>query len=69
MNKVYPSAAAALEGVLFDGMTVMLGGFRLAGNPETLIDAVMASGARSLTIVSNNCGSNGYGLWKLLNNR
>ena len=68
MNKVYSSPEAALEGVLFDGMTIMSGGFGLAGNPEKLIDALKGAGVRQLTIISNNCGADGFGLWKLLDN-
>jgi 3-oxoacid CoA-transferase subunit A len=67
VNKVYPSAAAALEGVMFDGMTLMSGGFGLSGNPETLIPQVLASGVKGLTVISNNCGADGFGLWMLLN--
>jgi len=68
-NKVYKDAHAALDGVLFDGMTIMSGGFGLSGNPETLIPEVLASGAKNLTVVSNNCGADGFGLWTLLNSR
>ncbi len=67
-RKVYPSAEAALEGLTFDGMSVMSGGFGLSGNPEKLIAALLASGAKDLTVVSNNCGADGFGLWALLNN-
>lgn len=67
-NKVYPSPAAALEGVLFDGMTIMSGGFGLSGNPESLIPAIQAAGVKDLTVISNNCGADGFGLWMLLNN-
>lgn len=67
-DKVFPSAAAAVEGVLFPGMTVMSGGFGLAGNPETLIGAIRADGVTGLTVISNNCGAQGFGLWTLLNN-
>ena len=66
-GKVYQDAAAALQGVLFDGMTVMSGGFGLAGNPENGIAALQAAGVRHLTVVSNNCGADGFGLWILLN--
>jgi 3-oxoacid CoA-transferase subunit A len=68
VNKIYDNAAAALEGVLFDGMTMMSGGFGLSGNPEMLIPQVMASGVKNLTVISNNCGADGFGLWMLLNN-
>ncbi len=67
-RKVYPSAEAALEGITFDGMSVMSGGFGLSGNPEKLISALLASGAKGLTVISNNCGADGFGLWALLNN-
>ena len=67
-SKVYSSPEAALEGVLFDGMTIMSGGFGLSGNPESLIPAIQAAGTKDLTIISNNCGADGFGLWMLLNN-
>ena len=66
-GKVYRDAAAALAGVTFDGMTVMAGGFGLSGNPENLIAALKDSGAKGLTVISNNCGADGLGLWVLLN--
>ena len=66
MNKTYPSAAAALEGVLFDGMTIAAGGFGLCGIPELLIDAIFDAGTRDLTIASNNAGVDGFGLGILL---
>jgi len=66
MNKVYPDAAAALEGLLHDGMTMMAGGFGLCGIPENLIAAVHAAGTKDITIVSNNCGVDGFGLGILL---
>ena len=66
MNKIYPSAASALDGVVFDGMTIMSGGFGLSGNPEMLIAALKENGVRLLTIISNNCGATGFGLWTLL---
>lgn len=66
-RKVYPDAAAALAGVLFDGMTIMAGGFGLSGNPEHLIRAIREAGVRHLTVISNNCGADGLGLWILLN--
>jgi 3-oxoacid CoA-transferase subunit A len=69
IDKVYDSPAAALDGLLFDGMTLMSGGFGLAGNPESLIRALRDSGVKDLTIVSNNCGADGFGLWLLLANR
>lgn len=67
-GKIYPSAAAALGGLLFDGMTIMSGGFGLVGNPETLIPAIRDHGVRDLTVISNNCGAEGFGLWMLLAN-
>lgn len=67
-SKIYPSPAAALEGVLYDGMTIMSGGFGLVGNPESLIPEIKRVGAKDLTIISNNCGADGFGLWMLLNN-
>ena len=69
MKKVYPDAAAALEGVLFDGMLICAGGFGLCGIPERLIDAIQASGVRDLTVASNNAGIDGEGLGKLLRTR
>jgi len=67
-NKVYPSPRAALDGVLFDGMTIMSGGFGLSGNPESLIPAIRDAGMKELTVISNNCGADGFGLWMLLAN-
>jgi 3-oxoacid CoA-transferase subunit A len=67
-SKVYSDAAAALKGVTFDGMTVMAGGFGLSGNPENLIAALKDDGKRDITLISNNCGADGLGLWVLLNN-
>lgn len=69
MQKVYPSPAAALEGILFDGMTIMSGGFGLSGNPESLIPEIKASGVTGLTVISNNAGADGFGLWMLLQTR
>jgi 3-oxoacid CoA-transferase subunit A len=66
-GKVYRDAAAALAGIPFDGMTVMSGGFGLSGNPENLIAALNQSGVKNLTVISNNCGADGFGLWVLLN--
>lgn len=68
MSKIYDSPKAALEGVLFDGMSVMSGGFGLSGNPESLIAAICAAGPRDLTVISNNLGADHFGLWALLNN-
>jgi 3-oxoacid CoA-transferase subunit A len=67
-DKIHPDAASALSGVLFDDMTIMSGGFGLSGNPERLIEALLAAGTRGLTVISNNCGADGFGLWVLLNN-
>ncbi|OYX29868.1 MAG: succinyl-CoA--3-ketoacid-CoA transferase [Caulobacterales bacterium 32-69-10] len=67
-RKIFPDARSALEGVLFDGMSLMSGGFGLSGNPETLIPAIMENGVKNLTVISNNCGADGFGLWMLLNN-
>jgi 3-oxoacid CoA-transferase subunit A len=69
MNKVYPDARSALEGVIRDGMTIMSGGFGLCGIPEALADAILESGARNLTVISNNAGVDGIGLGKLLATR
>jgi len=68
-NKRYTDAATALEGVLFDSMTICAGGFGLCGIPERLIDAIEASGVKDLTIASNNAGIDGQGLGKLLRSR
>jgi 3-oxoacid CoA-transferase subunit A len=65
-GKVYLDAKAALEGVPFDGMTVMAGGFGLSGNPENLITALRENGTKNITIISNNCGADNRGLWVLL---
>ncbi len=69
MNKFYPSAAAALDGLLRDGMLIACGGFGLCGIPERLIDALRDSGVRGLTIASNNAGIDNEGLGKLLRSR
>ena len=69
MKKIYPDAAAALDGLLFDGMTICAGGFGLCGIPERLIDAIQASGVKDLTIASNNAGIDNEGLGKLLRTR
>ena len=69
MNKLYPNAAAALDGVLCDGLLIASGGFGLCGIPERLIDAIVASGVTGLTIASNNAGIDGEGLGKLLRTR
>lgn len=67
-RKVYPDPTSALDGLLFDGMTLMSGGFGLVGNPENLIPAIKAANVRDLTVISNNCGADGFGLWELLAN-
>lgn len=69
MQKIFPSAEAALEGLLFDGMTIAAGGFGLCGIPERLIDAIQASGVKDLIIASNNAGIDNEGLGKLLRTR
>jgi 3-oxoacid CoA-transferase subunit A len=69
MKKIYPDAAAALDGLLFDGMTICAGGFGLCGIPERLIDAIRDSGVKDLTVVSNNAGIDNEGLGKLLRTR
>jgi 3-oxoacid CoA-transferase A subunit len=68
-RKIYPGASAALDGLLFDGMTIAAGGFGLCGIPERLIDAIVASGVKDLTIASNNAGIDNEGLGKLLRTR
>lgn len=65
-KKVYADAESALRGVVKDGMTLMCGGFGVCGIPENLIDALHASGARDLTVISNNAGLDGVGLGLLL---
>lgn len=69
MNKIYPSAAAALEGIVQDGQLLGVGGFGLCGIPEALIDALRDSGKKDLTAISNNAGVDGFGLGKLLETR
>ena len=69
MNKIYPSAAEALKGVLADGQLIAVGGFGLCGIPEALIDAVRESGIKNLTAISNNAGIDDFGLGKLLQTR
>ena len=69
MRKVHADAASALAGLLRDDMTIVAGGFGLCGIPENLIDAIVASGVKGLTVVSNNCGVDGWGLGKLLDTR
>ena len=69
MRKIYPDAEAALDGLLSDGMLIAAGGFGLCGIPERLIDAIVASGVKELTIASNNAGIDNEGLGKLLRTR
>ena len=69
MRKVRDDAAAALSGLLHDDMTIVAGGFGLCGIPENLIGAIVESGVKGLTVVSNNCGVDGWGLGKLLDRR
>ena len=68
-TKIYSSPSAALEGLLFDGMTIMSGGFGLSGNPESLIPQIRDSGVKNITVISNNAGADGFGLWMLLESR
>jgi 3-oxoacid CoA-transferase subunit A len=65
-SKVRKDAGEALEGVLADGITIMAGGFGLCGIPENLIAAIRAAGAKNLTVISNNCGIDDFGLGILL---
>ena len=69
MRKIFPDARSALEGLTFDGMTVMSGGFGLCGIPENLIAALRDSGVKGLTVISNNAGVDGFGLGQLLETR
>lgn len=69
MNKLFPSAQAALEGIVRDGQLLAVGGFGLCGIPEALIDALKDTGVRDLTVISNNAGVDGFGLGKLLETR
>jgi 3-oxoacid CoA-transferase subunit A len=69
MDKVVANASAALEGLLFDGMTIMAGGFGLCGIPENLILALRESGVKDITVISNNCGVDDFGLGLLLQTR
>jgi len=65
-NKIFQNAEQALDGLLFDGMTIMAGGFGLCGIPENAITAIEQSGVKDLTVISNNCGVDGFGLGILL---
>jgi 3-oxoacid CoA-transferase subunit A len=69
MHKVYDDAAAALDGVLFDGMFIAAGGFGLCGIPELLIAGIRDAGTKDITIASNNCGVDDFGLGVLLKTR
>ena len=69
MNKLFPSADAALAGIARDGMLLAVGGFGLCGIPEALIAALRSTGVRNLTIASNNAGVDGWGLGVLLESR
>ncbi|MPS68803.1 MAG: CoA transferase subunit A [Novosphingobium sp.] len=69
MNKIYPSAAAALDGLLKDGLLIAAGGFGLCGIPERLLDALRDSGVKDLTFASNNAGIDNEGIGKLLRTR
>jgi 3-oxoacid CoA-transferase subunit A len=69
MRKVFDGAKAALDGLLFDGMTIMSGGFGLCGIPENLILALRESGVKGLTVISNNAGIDDFGLGLLLQTR
>ncbi len=69
MNKIYPSAAEALKGVVADGQLIAVGGFGLCGIPEALIDALRDTGVKDLTVISNNAGVDDFGLGKLLTTR
>ena len=66
MQKIYPNAAEALDGLLFDGMTIAAGGFGLCGIPELLIQGIVDAGTKDLTVASNNCGVDDFGLGLLL---
>jgi 3-oxoacid CoA-transferase subunit A len=69
MNKIYPSAAAALDGIVHDGQLLAVGGFGLCGIPEALIAALRDTGVKNLTVISNNAGVDGFGLGQLLETR
>ncbi len=69
MKKVFPDARSAIADVIKDGMTIMSGGFGLCGIPEILAEAILESGAKNLTVISNNAGVDGIGLGKLLATR
>lgn len=69
VDKIFPDPASVLDGLLFDGMTIMSGGFGLSGNPESLIPEIRKAGVKDLTVISNNAGADGFGLWMLLESR
>jgi 3-oxoacid CoA-transferase subunit A len=69
MKKIFKDADAALEGILFDGMLIAAGGFGLCGIPELLISAIKKAGTKGLTVASNNCGVDGFGLGQLLDTK
>ncbi|WP_404436259.1 CoA transferase subunit A [Stutzerimonas chloritidismutans] len=69
MNKIYPNAQQALDGLVEDGMTLAVGGFGLCGIPEALIEALRDSAKKNLTVISNNAGVDGFGLGLLLETR
>src|SRR5690625_1014646 len=69
MDKVYPSAAEALKGIVANGQTIAVGGFGLCGIPEALITALRDTGVNDLTCISNNAGVDGFGLGQLLETR
>ncbi len=69
MNKIYPNAQQALDGLVEDGMTLAVGGFGLCGIPEALIEALRDSAKKDLTVISNNAGVDGFGLGLLLETR
>ena len=69
MRKVHENADAALEWLLFDGMTIAAGGFGLCGIPELLIGAIRKAGTKDLTVASNNAGVDDFGLGVLLRAR
>lgn len=69
MDKLFPSADAALDGIVADGQLLAIGGFGLCGIPEALINALYGSGVKGLTVISNNAGVDGFGLGRLLGSR